>query len=137
MDMSLMSAKPSAMVGLGDTTETTGRAWYAGIRYEIPARFLNRPKIGLEYNKGSQFWFSYTPGPADIYNKMATRGEAYEAYYIQPFNKNLLLRIGGVKIVYDYVGSGMPIGYPQDYTNGGMFDNPEFYNYYAIMESRF
>lgn len=129
-------------MGGSSTAETTGRAVYAGLRYEIPVRFLNRPKIGFEYNKGSQFWFSYTPGPAELYNKMATRGEAYEAYYIQPFNKNLLMRVGGVKIVYDYSGSGMPIGYPTDFAvvnpmMSPLGEKPEFYNYYMILESRF
>jgi len=120
----------------GSTETTTGRAWYVGLRYEIPVSFLNRPKIGVEYNKGNQYWFSYTPGPSEIYNRLATRGEALDYYYIQPFNKNVFLRIGQTQITYEYMGSGMPLGDPMEYeTNFG--DKPKFYNSYVILDTRF
>ena len=142
----LMSSYPDGFMGMGadmaPTDTTTGRAWYAGLRYEIPVAFLNRPKIGVEYNKGNQYWFSYTPGSSEIFNRLATRGEAFDAYYIQPFNDYIFLRTGYTKIKYDYAGSGMPIGHPADYslinpamgTNG---KNPEFHNFYVLLDARF
>jgi hypothetical protein len=131
-------------VDKASTAKTTGRAWYAGISYEIPARFLNRPKIGFEYNKGNQWWFSFTPGASDLFNRLATRGEAYDVYYMQPLNKNLFMRLGYTKIIYDYSGSGMPLGLPRDYTTTdpvtgwpGLGENPEFDNFYVLLDSRF
>lgn len=136
-NMGLMgSTFGAAAANMASTDVTTGWAWYAGLRYEIPVRLLNRPKIGFEYNRGNKYWFSFTPGSSEIDNRLATRGEAYDAYYIQPFNKNLFLRIGGTKIVYEAMGSGMPIGEPMEYDNM-QAERPEFYNYYAILESRF
>jgi len=133
--MGLMSSGMSP----ASTDKTTGRAWYVGFRYELPIAVLNRPKIGFEYNKGSQYWFSYTPGSAEIYNRLATRGEAYDTYYIQPFNDYLFLRTGYTKIKYDYTGSGMPIGSPQEYSAlpWQMGESPEFHNFYILLDARF
>ena len=93
-----------------DDTETKkGNAIWLGTRYTLP----NKGKIGLEYNKGSENWFSFTNAPHDTYNKLATRGTAVEAYYIQPINKFSFLRVGGVSMDYEYTGSGSPLGQPQ------------------------
>jgi hypothetical protein len=120
------------------TEETTGWAWYAGVRYELPINILNRPKLGFEYNRGNKYWFSYTPGSAEIFNRLATRGEAYDVYYIQPFNKNLFLRTGYTKITYEATGSGMPFGQPLEYVQDmGQADEPEFSNFYVLLDSRF
>ncbi|NTV15248.1 MAG: DUF3373 domain-containing protein [Desulfobulbaceae bacterium] len=135
MPMGLMSSGADvATVG-----KTTGRGWYVGVRYEVPVDALNRPKIGFEYNQGSQYWFSYTPGPSEVYNKLATRGMAYDFYYLQPFNEYLFLRTGYTKIVYDYAGSGMPIGTPMEYETlpWQHGEKPEFHNFYITLDSRF
>jgi hypothetical protein len=114
----------------------TGRAYYAGLRYTIPVRFLNRPKIGFEYNKGSQYWFSFTPGSTEVTNKLATRGEAFEYYYIQPFNKYMHLRLGLLQIEYDYAGSGSPLGMPVDYS-AAYGKSPKLDNFYVLLDTRF
>ncbi|MBU0481394.1 MAG: DUF3373 domain-containing protein [Proteobacteria bacterium] len=144
LDYGLMT---SNVTGGGVSSEVTnGEAWYAGFRYEIPAAFLNRPKIGFEYNHGSRYWFSYTPGSSEIFNKMATRGEVFDVYYLQPFNKEIFLRVGYTKIIYHYAGSGMPIGNPVEYDDttdpfsqmmSPNAQNPEFYNYYLTLDTRF
>lgn len=129
---------PNQAVDGAATEETTGWAWYAGVRYELPLNFLNRPKIGFEYNRGNKYWFNYTPGSAEIFNRLATRGEAYDVYYIQPFNKNLFLRTGYTKITYEATGSGMPFGQPLEYVQDmGQADEPEFSNFYVLLDSRF
>ena len=57
-----------------------GYALYAGVRYDIDDLRL---KLGLEYNYGSQYWISMTPGHDDLYNaKLATRGHVGEVYMI-------------------------------------------------------
>ncbi|MEN8134350.1 MAG: DUF3373 family protein [Thermodesulfobacteriota bacterium] len=121
------------------TTETTtGWAWYTGFRYELPVSVLNRPKLGFEYNRGNKYWFSFTPGASEIFNRLATRGEAFDVYYIQPFNKNLFLRTGYTKIVYEATGSGMPFGPPMEYVKDMMMpEEPEFHNFYILLDSRF
>lgn len=128
----------AATADTATTETTTGWALYAGFRYELPIAFLNRPKLGFEYNRGNKYWFSFTPGPADIFNRLATRGEAYDLYYIQPFNKNLFLRTGYTKIIYEATGSGMPFGPPTEYVKDmGLTEEPEFHNFYVLLDSRF
>ncbi len=114
----------------------TGHAFYAGLRYEIPVRFLNRPKLGFEYNKGSQYWFSFTPGSTEIYNKLAARGECFDYYYIQPINKHMFMRTGYTQIEYDYSGSGSYLGEPVDYS-ATYGKNPKFDNFYVLLDTRF
>ena len=120
----------------GSTSPTEGEAFYVGFRYEIPVRFLEYPKIGFEYNKGSAYWFSFTPGPAEVYNKLATRGEVFDYYYTQPFNKYIDMRIGYTSIEYTHSNSTMPIGAPTDY-KAAYGSLPKFENYYIMWECRF
>ncbi|MHB1015436.1 MAG: DUF3373 family protein, partial [Desulfurivibrionaceae bacterium] len=92
-------------IGLLDsdgTTKHSGWAVYTGLRYNIPYKPMNNPKIGFEYNYGSQYWASFTWGPSELYNKLATRGNVYDFYYIQPFNDNLFGRLGYTHINYNY-----------------------------------
>ncbi len=92
----------------------TGWAIYTGLRYMLPFQQLNNPKIGFEYNHGSQYWFTFTQSSIEPFNKLAVRGDVYDIYYIQPLNKNLFARIGYTYIDYDYTGSGLHLGKPQD-----------------------
>ncbi len=92
----------------------TGWAIYAGLRYMLPIQVLNNPKIGFEYNHGSQYWFTFTQSSIEPFNKLATRGDVYDVYYIQPLNKNLFARIGYTYIDYDYTNSGIHLGKPRD-----------------------
>ncbi len=108
----------------------TGSSIYTGARYTIPFEPLNRPKIGFEFNHGSRYWFSMTMGGTDLFNKLATRGDAYDLYYIQPMNQYLFFRAGLMHISYDYTGSGIYMGEP-DATNA-ILDN-----YYLLMDVRF
>jgi hypothetical protein len=91
----------------------TGWAIYAGLVYTMPLEMLNNPKLGFEYNHGSKDWFSFTQSSLEFYNKLATRGNVYDFYYIQPFNKNLFARLGYTFIDYDYTFSGIHVGSPQ------------------------
>ncbi len=90
--------------------EQTGYAFYGGLRYTIPYDPLNNPKLGFEYNYGSRYWYSMTVGTPDPFNKLATRGSVYDAYYIQPVNKYLFFRAGYTRAEFDYTGSGTYIG---------------------------
>lgn len=114
------------------TSAHTGWALYTGLRYTITSALLNNPRIGVEYNHGSEYWFSFTTGVSDLYNKLATRGNAYDFYYIQPFNKNLFARVGYTYINYDYNLSGFPVG---DF--GNSYKDEELRNAYLLLDCHF
>lgn len=70
--------------------------------------------LGLEYNWGSKYWINMT-GAEDslVASKLATRGNVYEAYYIQPIvDDNFFVKLGGQYYDYEYTGSGNPMGAP-------------------------
>lgn len=108
----------------------TGASIYTGARYTLPFESLNLPKVGFEFNHGSRYWFSMTMGGEDLFNKLATRGDAYDLYYIQPVNQYLFFRAGYMHVAYDYTGSGLYIGEP-------VATNTVLDNYYFLMDVRF
>lgn len=108
----------------------TGSSFYTGLRYTLPVDALQMPKIGFEYNHGSEYWFSMTMATPDLFNKLSTRGSVYDAYYIQPVNKYLFFRAGYLHIDYDYTGSGQHMGAPVE-------SNASLDNYYFLMDVRF
>lgn len=96
--------------GKNNTSAENGYSIYTGIRYDIDNLGL---KIGAEYNFGSQYWVSFSPGHDDLYmSKLATRGNAYELYMIydlptgeaiSKFAKTFL-RLGWQYYDYNYSG---------------------------------
>ena len=93
----------------GLLNENKGGAIYLGTKAKLP--FL-KAKLGLEYNMGTKYWFSGTQGAEDVFNKLATRGDAVEAYYIQPLNRAISLRLGYLRIHEKWTGSGWHFGTP-------------------------
>ena len=94
----------------GNLESQDGYMIYAGAIFPMPLD----AKLGLEYNYGSQYWFNFT-GAEDslISSKLATRGQVYEAYYIQPiFGHKFFVQLGGQYYDYEYSGSGNPLGAP-------------------------
>lgn len=116
----------------GDIDSKDGNAIWTGFRYTIP--MWVEPKIGFEFNRGSKNWFSFTQGSNDLTNKLATRGEAIEIYYIHPINRYANLRVGATKIDYDYSGSGWQIGTPMKVANNQFTGNSldSLTNYYLL-----
>jgi hypothetical protein len=96
----------------GDDESHTGWGVVAGLRYTMPIKALNNPKLGFEYNHGSKYHFTMTLGTNELYNKFAVRGNAYELYYIQPVSNNLFFRAGITHVEYDFTGSGQPAWEP-------------------------
>jgi hypothetical protein len=97
-----------------------GYSVFAGIRYDIDDLRL---KLGLEYNYGSQYWVSMSPGHDDLYgSKLATRGHVGELYmvYDLPTGEAIskyaktFMRLGYQYYKYDYTGSGSWLGAPAD-----------------------
>lgn len=82
---------------------------YAGMRFTPPFRRY-RPRIGFEFNFGSQHLISFATPTDQLITKLATRGKAYEAYLILPVNDHLFFRIDYVHLDFDYAGSGQFFG---------------------------
>lgn len=101
---------PMGLLNNDGGSSHSGWAVYTGLAYTIPVAGMNHPKIGFEFNHGSEYWFSFTSGSTELYNKLATRGDVYDLYYIQPFNEYLFGRIGYTMAEYNYGLSGFHIG---------------------------
>jgi hypothetical protein len=104
----------------GELKSQDGYMIYAGVIFPMPLH----ARLGLEYNYGSKYWFNFT-GAEDslVSSKLATRGQVYEAYYIQPiFGRNFFVQLGGQYYDYDYTGSGNPLGEPVDIDSITSFD---------------
>ncbi|MBU4260584.1 MAG: DUF3373 domain-containing protein [Proteobacteria bacterium] len=121
---------PMGLLSADGNEDNSGSCIFAGLAYTIPFTPLNHPKIGFEYNHGSKYWMSMTMASTEMFNKLATRGDAYELYYIQPVNENLFFRAGYTLIEYEYTGSGSHLGQPQE-------TDAELENYYLLMDVRF
>jgi len=92
----------------GGMLSSNGYALYVGIKHEV---FTNI-QMGLEYNYGSKYWFSATQGAEDMFNKLATRGSAYELYSTWNFHRNLNTKLAFMNIQEEYTGSGWHFGEP-------------------------
>ncbi|MBI5556054.1 MAG: DUF3373 family protein [Deltaproteobacteria bacterium] len=135
VDYSSLFGYPAGSVTMGllsadGSDDRTGSSIFAGLRYTIPFAPLNDPKIGFEYNHGSKYWMSMTLASTEMFNKLATRGDAYDFYFIQPVDENLFFRVGYTLIEYDYTGSGSHLGQPME-------TDAELDNYYLLMDVRF
>ncbi len=124
----------------GDLEERDGYAVWAGTVLPMPYK----GRLGLEYNWGSKYWLSFT-GAEDslIGSKAATRGQVYEAYYIQPiFDRNFFVKLGTQFYDYEYTGSGNPLGKPMEISDINALDaifpvTDEVWNYYLSATVRF
>jgi len=100
---------------LGSLDSETGTSYWFGT--QLP---LLDGKLGLEFNHGSKYWYSFTNGSSDLLNKLATRGDVNDMYAIYQIDLNQFIRVGYTMIDYDYTGSGWHIGEPvktADYVN--------------------
>lgn len=122
---------------MGDLDQKhTGQAFWIGGRYALP--FAKAGKIGYEYNKGTQYWISFTNAANDLTNKLATRGDAHEVYYIQPLNRYAHLRAGAQFINYKYAGSGSHLGTPLKMGDAGTENEiKSLTNYYLLFNLLF
>jgi hypothetical protein len=111
MNGTLLAANnPFAGAGmLGSSDDETGYSVYTGV--QLPG-FMQGQRVGLEYNKGSKYWRSFTYGEDTLAgSKLATRGDAYEIYYTLPIvGKNLTAQLSYIYMDYDYAGSDMFFG---------------------------
>ena len=90
---------------LGSNEKKTGSSYWVGL--QMPAVVTEDGRIGLEYNHGSRYWRSFTYGEDTLAaSKLATRGDAFEAYWTQPLmGKAFTAQLRYTYIDYDYTGS--------------------------------
>ncbi len=110
--MAAMGQMADGMSGkgmLGSRSSERGYSIYTGV--QVPG-FMQGQRLGLEYNHGSKYWRSFTYGEDTLIgSKLATRGDAYEIYYIIPLvKKNLTAQLSYVYIDYDNAGSDLFFG---------------------------
>jgi hypothetical protein len=101
----MMGMSPGLNNGmLGSQDKETGYSYWVGATFP---GFMDKDRFGLEYNHGSEYWRSFTYGEDTmIGSKLATRGDAYEAYYNIPIiGDNLYVQLRYTYIDYDYSGS--------------------------------
>jgi len=113
---------------LGSNEKKTGSSYWVGL--QMPAVVTEDGedgRIGLEYNHGSRYWRSFTYGEDTLAaSKLATRGDAFEAYWTQPLmGKAFTAQLRYTYIDYDYTGSqfffgddGTPYSYDAAETMG-------------------
>ncbi len=89
---------------LGSNDDKTGVSYWVGVN--MPAVVTDDGTFGLEYNHGTKYWrpFTYAEDTM-IGSKMAVRGDAYEAYYIQPLMKGFSAEVRYTYFDYKYTGS--------------------------------
>jgi hypothetical protein len=121
-----------ANVGLGgpdNKRDREGRSVPVGLRYNIPFAALNEPKFGVEYNWGSKYWFSGHFAAEDPLNKLQLNGYCWDFYYIQPLNKNLMLRFGYTRLKREYpelTAQTYPARFEEKVTNAYMLLDARF-----------
>ncbi len=128
------------LLGNPDESEN-GFAYYLGAKYSFIPKKLS---AGVEYNKGSENWFSYTPAADDPSNKLATRGDVWDLYLNWQFDKRIWLKVGYQHFNYNTAFSGWHIAPgPLEYFD--LSQNPTLFyafpdevdNIYATLEVRF
>jgi hypothetical protein len=89
---------------LGSTKSETGHSEWIGI--QMPCLLTDDGRMGIEWNQGSKYWRSMTYGEDTMSgSKIATRGTAWEVYWLKPLTKSLSMSVRYTKIDYDYTGS--------------------------------
>jgi len=92
--------------------EQNGSMYYIGARFNFNEEMT---KLGLEWNKGSEYWFNFAPSQDDlIAPKTSTRGTVWEGYVTHRINRRFVLKLSYIDYQFDYTGSGWHVGAPAD-----------------------
>ena len=87
---------------LGSEDSETGTSFWIGAQLPVTEKGV----FGLEFNQGSQYWrpFTYAEDTM-IGSKIATRGNAIEAYFTYQLTDALSAQVRYTKLDYEYTGS--------------------------------
>ncbi len=113
---------------LGSTKSKTGYSFWTG--FIFPDTFTENGHIGIEYNYGSKYWTPMTwAEDTAIGSKIATRGNAYEAYWNLPLlGRNLSAQLRYTYLDYHYRNNTICYWESPDYDAseyGGGSDNAQ------------
>jgi len=88
----------------------SGSMYYLGARYSFNDELT---KLGLEWNKGSEYWFNFAPSQDDIISpKTSTRGTVWEGYLTHRISRRFIVKVAYINYQFDYTGSGWHVGSP-------------------------
>lgn len=107
--------------------DQTATLHFAGLRYELPIKSLNDPKIGFEFSDQSKYG-NMSFGGEDYFNKLETLGQTYEFYYVQPLYRHMMARMG--YIIHEEEYEDVAFGEP------GKSDR-SIHNFYLLFDLRF
>jgi hypothetical protein len=101
-----------------------GHMWYVGARYTFPNE---KTKIGLEYNKGSEYWFNFAVAEDDIIApKTNTRGSVFEGYVTHRIRNRFIFKASYIHYDYEHSGSGWHLGAPKDLDQVSVLGYPTY-----------
>jgi hypothetical protein len=90
----------------------SGSMVYVGARFNFNEE---KTKLGLEYNKGSEYWFNFAPAQDDVIApKTSTRGTVWESYLTHRISRRFIVKLAYINYDYDYTGSGWHVGAPSE-----------------------
>ena len=87
---------------LGSSESQTATSYWVGAQVPVDEKGV----FGIEYNHGSEYWRPFTYAEDTLIgSKLATRGDAFEAYFTYQLTDALSAQVRYTKIDYDYTGS--------------------------------
>ncbi|MCP4572048.1 MAG: DUF3373 domain-containing protein [bacterium] len=90
----------------------SGSMYYLGARYNFDN---DKTKVGLEWNKGSQYWFNFAPSQDDlIAPKTSTRGTVWEGYLTHRITRKFVMKLAYISYDFDFTGTGWHVGAPKE-----------------------
>lgn len=92
------------LAGADPGADRTTKFLHTGGRWTAPVGGIHAPKLGFEFNYGSRYMISFAQPTDTLTNKLANRGSAYEAYYIQPIDERSFVRMSWLYIDTEYTG---------------------------------
>jgi len=114
-----------------DHSRRSAYAFHIGGRYHLDVFKQNKPKIGIEYHFGSQYWLGFNEASEDPLHKLSNRGSTWDIYYIQPVNRYLTFRLGFTDMHKNYdQGVTFYFGEPQSVDH-------HIQNTYFLLDARF
>jgi len=93
---------PIGLLNNDGTSDHDAHCIHIGGRFDVPLPISHPPKLGIEYNHGSQYWANFGEASEDPLHKLATRGEAWDLYLLQPVSRYFMLRFGHTVTRNDY-----------------------------------
>ena len=93
---------PIGLLNDDGVSDHDGHIIHVGIRIDLPLKLDDCPKLGIEYNHGSQYWINFGDGSEDPLHKLSTRGEVWDVYLLQPISRYFMFRLGHTVTRHDY-----------------------------------